>query len=58
MGKNLAVTELRMVLCWTLRRFRFSEVPGVSLDEWEGRISDWIFVVHQEPLQVNVSLRK
>ena len=57
-GKNLALTELRMLLCWMLRRFRFSEVPGESLEGWEGRVSDWIFVVHQGPLLVSVSLHK
>ncbi|KAH9035423.1 cytochrome P450 [Lactarius hengduanensis] len=27
-GKNLALMEMRMVLCWVLRRFRFSSAPG------------------------------
>jgi cytochrome P450 len=57
-GKNLALMELRMLLCWVLRRFRLSEAPGVNLEGWEGRISDWIFLVHQDPLLVDVSLRK
>ncbi|KAN0137390.1 Cytochrome P450 [Lactarius tabidus] len=57
-GKNLALMELRMLLCWVLRRFRFSEAPGVGLEGWDGRISDWIFLVHQDPLLVSVSLRK
>ena len=56
-GKNLALMEMRMLLCWVLRRFRFSKPPGVDLEEWEGKIQDW-FVVHQEPLLVNVSLRE
>jgi hypothetical protein len=49
--------EMRMLLCWVLRRFRFSEAPGVSLEEWEGGILDWLFVVHQGPLLVTVSFR-
>jgi len=56
-GKNLALLEMRMLLCWVLRRFRFSKAPGVSYEEWEGRIMDW-FVVHQDPLLVSVSLRE
>jgi cytochrome P450 len=56
-GKNLGLMEMRMLLCWVLRRFRFSEVPGVNLEEWEGKIQDW-FVVHQAPLLVSVSLRE
>jgi cytochrome P450 len=57
-GKNLALMEMRMLLCWVLRRFQFSEAPEVSLEGWEGRISDWIFLVHQDPLLVTVSLRE
>ncbi|KAF8265715.1 high nitrogen upregulated cytochrome P450 monooxygenase 2 [Lactarius quietus] len=30
-GKNLALLEMRMLLCWVLRRFRFSEAPGDPL---------------------------
>ena len=56
-GKNLALMEMRMVVCWVLRRFRFSKAPGVDYEEWEGKIQDW-FVVHQEPLVVSVSLRE
>ncbi|KAI9466330.1 high nitrogen upregulated cytochrome P450 monooxygenase 2 [Lactarius psammicola] len=56
-GKNLALMEMRMLLCWVLRRFRFSKAPGVTHEEWEGRILDW-FVVHQDPLLVSVSLQE
>ena len=56
-GKNLALLEMRMVLCWVLRRFRFSKARGVSHDEWEGRIMDR-FVVHLDPLLVGMSLRE
>ena len=56
-GKNLALMEMRMLLCWVFRRFRFSEAPGMSHEGWEGRIMDW-FVVHQHPLLVKVSLRE
>jgi len=56
-GKNLALLEMRMLLCWVIRRFRFSEAPGVSYEEWEGKILD-LFVVHQDPLFMSVSLRE
>ncbi|KAI9445739.1 high nitrogen upregulated cytochrome P450 monooxygenase 2 [Lactarius psammicola] len=56
-GKNLALIEMRMLFCWVLRRFRFSKAPGVTHEEWEGRILDW-FVVHQDPLLVSVSLQE
>jgi cytochrome P450 len=54
-GKNLAMMEMRMLLCWVLRRFRFSKAPGVRYEGWEGRVMDWR-VVHQDPLLVGVSL--
>ncbi|KAF8258322.1 high nitrogen upregulated cytochrome P450 monooxygenase 2 [Lactarius quietus] len=57
-AKNMALMEMRMVLCWLLQKFRFSGAPGMRLEEWEGRISDLIFLVHQEPLLVRVSLRE
>ncbi|KAI0265783.1 high nitrogen upregulated cytochrome P450 monooxygenase 2 [Gloeopeniophorella convolvens] len=53
-GKNIALLEMRMVLCWLLRHFHFSEAAGVSYQGWEARIQDW-FVVHQDPLFVNLS---
>ena len=56
-GKNMALIEMRMVLCWILRHFRVSKAPGVVYEEWEGKIQDW-FLVHQEPLLVSVSLRE
>ena len=48
MWKNLVSTRLRILLCWMLRRFRFSESLGVSLEGWDGMDSGWIFVVHQD----------
>ncbi|KAH9057217.1 high nitrogen upregulated cytochrome P450 monooxygenase 2 [Lactarius vividus] len=56
-GKYLALMEMRMVLCWVLRRFQFSKAAGVIYEEWEGRILDW-FIVHQDPLLVGVSHRE
>ncbi|KAH9167157.1 high nitrogen upregulated cytochrome P450 monooxygenase 2 [Lactarius sanguifluus] len=56
-GKNVALMEMRMLLCWVLRQFRFSSAPGVSHEEWEGKILDW-FIVRQDPLLVSVSLRE
>ncbi|KAI0265784.1 high nitrogen upregulated cytochrome P450 monooxygenase 2 [Gloeopeniophorella convolvens] len=56
-GKNLAIMEMRMVLCWLLQHFRFSGVPGFSYERWEESVQDW-FVVHHEPLPVKVSHRE
>jgi cytochrome P450 len=56
-GKNLALMEMRMVLCWLLQRFSFFKAPDVDYEEWEAKIQDW-FVIHQEPLLVSVSLRE
>jgi len=56
-GKNLALMEMRMLVCWVLRHLRFSKAPGVDYEEWERKIQDW-FVLHLEPLVVSVSLRE
>jgi len=53
-GKNLALMEMRMAVCWILRHLRFSRAPGFDHEEWEGKIQDW-WVVHHEPLLVCVS---
>ena len=39
-GKNLALMEMRMLVCWVLRRFRFSKAPGFEYEEWEEKIQD------------------
>lgn len=56
-GKHLAMMEMRMVLCWVLRRFRFAKAPGFRYEEWEGKVQDW-FVVHQPPLLASISSRE
>jgi len=56
-AKNMALIEMRMVICWILRRFLFSRAPGVVYEDWEVKIQDWL-VVHQEPLLISVSLRE
>ncbi|KAH9035155.1 high nitrogen upregulated cytochrome P450 monooxygenase 2 [Lactarius deliciosus] len=56
-GKNLALIEIRMLLCWMLRRFRFSNAPGVTYEGWEERIRDWN-VMHHDPLLARISLRE
>jgi len=56
-GKNLALMEMRMVLCWMLRRFRFSMAAGVAYEGWEARIRDWN-VINNDPLLVSISLRE
>ncbi|KAF8258328.1 cytochrome P450 [Lactarius quietus] len=49
-GKYMGLIELRVVLCWMLRSFRFSKAPGVTYEGWEERIKDWV-VIHNDPLQ-------
>jgi cytochrome P450 len=56
-GKNLALMEMRMLLCWVLRRFRFSMAPGFAYKEWEDGIRDW-FVSHHDPLLVTMTLKE
>ena len=56
-GKNLAQLEMRIVLCWMLRRFRLSRVPGLAYEEWERKIKDW-FVMQVDPLPVHISIRE
>ncbi|KAN0137395.1 Cytochrome P450 [Lactarius tabidus] len=56
-GKNLALMEMRMVLCWTLRCLRFSKAAGITCEGWDGRIQDRN-VMHIGPLLVKISLRE
>ena len=49
--------EMRMVLCWVLRRFRFSKVPDFCYEKWEGEIQD-LFVVRQKPLLASITMRE
>ncbi|KAH9059080.1 high nitrogen upregulated cytochrome P450 monooxygenase 2 [Lactarius vividus] len=56
-GKNLALMEVRMLLCWVPRRSCSSEAPGVTRNDWDGRILDWL-LVRQDPLWVSVSPRE
>jgi len=56
-AKNLALLEMRMVLCWVLRRFRFSRVPGFAYEGWEEKIQDW-FVIQVDPLPVHILIRE
>jgi cytochrome P450 len=56
-GKNLASMEMRMALCWMLRRLRFSQAAGVTYEGWDERIQDQN-VIHIDPLFVRVSLRE
>lgn len=56
-AKDPALLETRIVLCWVLRRFCFSRVPGFAYEEWEGKFQDW-FVIHVNPLPLYVSIRE
>ncbi|KAI0265871.1 high nitrogen upregulated cytochrome P450 monooxygenase 2 [Gloeopeniophorella convolvens] len=56
-GKNLALMEMRMLLCWLLRRFHFSAIPGTNPGTWEAGLKDR-FVLVRNPLMLDVSLRE
>jgi hypothetical protein len=49
--------EMRMVLCWILRRLHFSKAAEITYEGWEGRIQDRN-VMHIEPLLVKIALRE
>ncbi|KAI0265912.1 high nitrogen upregulated cytochrome P450 monooxygenase 2 [Gloeopeniophorella convolvens] len=55
-GKSLALMELRMLLCWLLRRFHFSAIPGTQPGTWEEGLKDR-FVLTRDALMLDVSLR-
>ncbi|KAI0265874.1 high nitrogen upregulated cytochrome P450 monooxygenase 2 [Gloeopeniophorella convolvens] len=56
-GKGLAMMEMRMLICWLLRRFSFSALPGFAPRAWEEGLNDR-FVLARDPLMLNVSLRE
>ncbi|SRR6266404_1755564 len=56
-GKNLAFMEMRVLLCWLLRRFRYSKAPGFVYEGWDETIQDWN-VAHCDALLVRISLRE
>ncbi|KAI0306837.1 high nitrogen upregulated cytochrome P450 monooxygenase 2 [Multifurca ochricompacta] len=56
-GKNLALMEMRMLICWVLRRFRFSKTLGFSYETWDVTTEDW-FVLHQHPMLASISRRE
>ncbi|KAI0265869.1 high nitrogen upregulated cytochrome P450 monooxygenase 2 [Gloeopeniophorella convolvens] len=56
-GKNLALMEMRMVVCLLLRRFRFSAAPGMPLEDWEDSVKD-LFVMYRGPFTIEISLRE
>ncbi|THH16440.1 hypothetical protein EW146_g4196 [Bondarzewia mesenterica] len=56
-GKNLALLEMRMVVCWLLQRIKFEPKEGFRLEEWEEGLEDF-FVMKKGSLWVSVSSRK
>ncbi|TFY79313.1 hypothetical protein EWM64_g4698 [Hericium alpestre] len=46
-GKNLALMEMRMVVCQLLHLFRFSRFEGDPVDEWEHDLQE--FLIYKKP---------
>ncbi|CAL1712458.1 unnamed protein product [Somion occarium] len=55
-GKNLALTEMRTVLCHVLQNLSFRFVDGWDADEWERGLED-NFVIDHGALPVTVTVR-
>ncbi|KAH8103349.1 high nitrogen upregulated cytochrome P450 monooxygenase 1 [Cristinia sonorae] len=55
-GKNLAILEMRAVLCALIQKFDFSVAPGYDLASWEREVRN-IFITACGPLMVNVKSR-
>ena len=56
-GKNLALLEMRVVLCWLFQRFdvRFA-AQGVEGDSWEESLEDY-YIVHKGKMFVELTPR-
>lgn len=55
-GKNIALLEMRAVLCATLQKFDIAKAPGYDLDDWERDMRD-SFVATCGPLMVVLKSR-
>ena len=55
-GKNVALAEIRAVICAMVQRFDIAAVDVGSLDKWEGDLEDF-FVSKIGQLPVKLSLR-
>jgi cytochrome P450 len=56
-GKNLALLEMRVVICFIVQKFLFEPKEGFRLESWEEGIED-LFVVKRPPLPVTLELRR
>ncbi|EMD31236.1 hypothetical protein CERSUDRAFT_127530 [Gelatoporia subvermispora B] len=55
-GKNLALQEMRMVVCHTLQRLELRFAPGYDVDSYESKLKDY-FVIKRAELSVEVTPR-
>ena len=55
-GKNLALQEMRMVICHALQRLEFRFAPGYDVDSYEANLKDF-FVIKRAVLDVEISHR-
>ncbi|KAI0311072.1 cytochrome P450, partial [Amylostereum chailletii] len=56
-GKNLAMLEMRMALCWLFQRFDMKfAAEGVEGDRWEESLEDY-YIVHKGSMWVEMTPR-
>jgi cytochrome P450 len=56
-GKNLALLELRAVVCSIVQKFRFYAKEGFDIKSWEDGIQDF-FVIKRPPLPAVIEVRR
>ncbi|EMD31235.1 hypothetical protein CERSUDRAFT_119940 [Gelatoporia subvermispora B] len=55
-GKNLALQEMRMVVCHMLQRLELRFAPGYDIDSYESKLKDY-FVIKRADLLVEIGVR-
>lgn len=56
-GKNLAMMELRIILCTMVQKFDIRPAEGYDLDQWEKNLKER-FLTTRGPLPVTMAARK
>jgi len=56
-GKNLALQQLRALVCFMVQRFDFTLGEGCELESWEDNIEDY-FVMKRPPIPVVLQVRQ
>jgi len=59
LGRDLALFEMRLLLCALLDRYRFGKPSGAGLNGWSGQVEFYAplstFLLHKTPLFVSIS---